>query len=71
VSQALIATKPISTPNGGYRVTAATGDRHAARLAIRSMGDPIEYLRPTLSHMCGACVQMSQFWRRLTGQMMR
>jgi hypothetical protein len=29
-----------TAPNGGYRTTAATSDRHSARLAIQSVSDP-------------------------------
>jgi hypothetical protein len=40
---AATATTKIAAQNGGSRATAATSDRHAARLAMESMSDPAEY----------------------------
>jgi hypothetical protein len=35
-----IGIEPKSAHNGGYRVTAATSDRHAARLVFQSVSEP-------------------------------
>jgi hypothetical protein len=36
----LIGTKPTLVQNGGYRLTTATSNRHAARLLFQSASEP-------------------------------
>jgi hypothetical protein len=42
-TQASRLSDQVAAHSGGSRATAATSDRYAARLAIQSTADPIEY----------------------------